>query len=63
MPCKSVGSIKMSIVYQLFGIPIPNQYLLGIWYFNPNMFGLFGLEIFGNYINSLAEELVTLIYT
>ena len=28
----------MSIGYQLFGIPIPNRYQLGIWYFSPNVF-------------------------
>ena len=32
--------LEMSIGYQLFGIPIPNRYQLGIWYFNPNVFGI-----------------------
>ena len=30
----------MSIGYQLFGIPIPNRYQLGIWYSSPNAFSI-----------------------
>ena len=32
--------LKMSIGYQVFGVPIPNRYQLVIWYFSPNVFGI-----------------------
>ena len=32
--------LEMSIGYQLFGIPIPNRYQLGIWYFKASAFGI-----------------------
>ena len=31
---------RLSIGYQLFGIPIPNRYQVGIWYSSPNVFGI-----------------------
>ena len=33
-------NVEMSIGYQLFGIPTPNRYQLGIWYFSPNVLGI-----------------------
>ena len=29
--------LNMSIGHQLFDIPIPNRYKLGLWYLNPNV--------------------------
>ena len=41
--------LKMSVGYQLFGIPIPNRHQLGILCFSPNVFAiLLALSILTN---------------